>query len=502
MALNLLDNQHIKLTEKTDFFGHLKKAAAIKEFLRINIDSLDSNKMFALFGEWGSGKSTMMHYIEQTLGEDKYLPIFFEAWQHEKDDNLALSLMHVIADHLKNEPVLTKDLVLSAVKCLGKGVRLPHFDMGAMIKGFENEYQEMYSELSSHLKAQQFKEKFKEVEDKILTQENKKRIIVFIDDLDRCEPEHVLSLLSAIKMFFTYGDRIIFFFGVDKDSISRAVKVRYGDVIESEVYLEKIFDITFNMPKEFYFNRLLEHYFPQSHVINNSIGKPSYFLEYFFKQIDFTNQRHLKKVLNKYSIIQSFNINNTTGSSGNHLIPAILHQDSTIFQREEYLINTIFVLYFIILHEFHHEKFNELENYEEKILNYSKSFRDGHNSRYNSNTATVIDQPISILQTRTNVYIEGLKTQNLNELAKAVNNIIVSGEDYGYKKMLTIFTPFNIEDYNYTGISKDYLKQFERSKDKILVNFCNFLLDNQALFKKMEGGYKFWNLFEMAKTLL
>ena len=72
-----------------------------------------------------------------------------------------------------------------------------------------------------------------------------------------------MNLLSAIKLFFTLGKgKVIYFCGVDKSAVSEAVKVKYGEIIKSEEYLEKIFDISFNMSKDFQIVKLLNHYFP------------------------------------------------------------------------------------------------------------------------------------------------------------------------------------------------------------------------------------------------
>ena len=68
-----LPNREIELTEKTDFFSHINKGNAIVSYFKSNIDDLTNTNMFALYGKWGSGKSTLMKYIGKEHIDIKYL---------------------------------------------------------------------------------------------------------------------------------------------------------------------------------------------------------------------------------------------------------------------------------------------------------------------------------------------------------------------------------------------------------------------------------------------
>ncbi len=57
--MNNIIEQPIVLTEENDFLGTLKKAEAITNFIEHNEKLLSINNMIALYGEWGSGKSSI-----------------------------------------------------------------------------------------------------------------------------------------------------------------------------------------------------------------------------------------------------------------------------------------------------------------------------------------------------------------------------------------------------------------------------------------------------------
>jgi hypothetical protein len=86
------------------------------------------------------------------------------------------------------------------------------------------------------------------------------RLVVFIDDLDRCLPEQAIGVLEAIKVFFD-ARGCVFVLGIDREIIERGIRVRYKEFALSERaaapgvfpvperdYLEKIVQVPFTLP--------------------------------------------------------------------------------------------------------------------------------------------------------------------------------------------------------------------------------------------------------------
>ncbi len=92
-----------------------------------------------------------------------------------------------------------------------------------------------------------------------------RRLVIFIDDLDRCLPEQAVSVLEAIKVFLDIPG-CIFLLGVDREIIERGILVRYKEFaldaaaaeragqtatiipIGERAYLEKIVQVPFELP--------------------------------------------------------------------------------------------------------------------------------------------------------------------------------------------------------------------------------------------------------------
>ncbi|NJL54523.1 hypothetical protein HC928_04500 [bacterium] len=138
----------------------------------------------------------------------------------------------------------------------------------------------------------------------------KLRLVVFIDDLDRCLPEQAISVLEALKAFLDVQG-CIFVLGVDREIIERGIRVRYkefalaGEIgtrlfpVAGRDYLEKIVQIPFELPplepetiQQFLTGRLTTD-------VENLCSEPIY-PDNFHRQGDTpteTNARYLAKVM-------------------------------------------------------------------------------------------------------------------------------------------------------------------------------------------------------------
>jgi energy-coupling factor transporter ATP-binding protein EcfA2 len=353
-----------KLTEEEDYLGTIPKAKAIQAFLEGGNLNFEENQMFALFGDWGSGKTTLFNYLQEELQEkEKFKSIFFEAWKYETDENLPLSLMEMLTDELgttAKAKKITKEVLEHTFNILvgfakAVSVKTPFggFNPKVVIEEAEKSV-EAFERKSVASNIKEFEKSFQKLENSLLKKEQ--TLIVFIDDLDRCEPENVIKLLSAIKLFFTYGKRTIFFFGVDKKAIEEAVKTKYKDIVKSSEYLEKIFDFSFEAPRGFDLYKMMQRHFPTKYSSELDIAKE---ISRLFESMQFTNPRHVKKVLNKYSLLKSYKHNEHLDKSLKNLIPEIITNGE-----DGNLLETAISLYLIVLYEFDYELFKEVEDVE------------------------------------------------------------------------------------------------------------------------------------------
>jgi hypothetical protein len=86
------------------------------------------------------------------------------------------------------------------------------------------------------------------------------KLVIFIDDLDRCEPPKSADIVEAVNLFLD-AEGCVFVIGMDSESVSKSVEVKYKDLFErmkaentgvvslGRSFLDKIVQIPFSVPR-------------------------------------------------------------------------------------------------------------------------------------------------------------------------------------------------------------------------------------------------------------
>lgn len=71
--------------------------------------------------------------------------------------------------------------------------------------------------------------------------DDNERLLVLIDELDRCKPTYAVQLLERIKHYLS-NDRITFVFAINEEQLQHTIKAFYGDEFDAHRYLDRFFD--------------------------------------------------------------------------------------------------------------------------------------------------------------------------------------------------------------------------------------------------------------------
>jgi len=488
---NFFSNRSLKeLNKESDLFDILKKLEFIKLFLKIETDYLKRNNMVVLYGDWGSGKTTLINSIKKQIDKKIYKSVIFNAWRYERDDNLSYSLFEFLLDELEvEEKNMEKIRRLASILLKGslKSIKV----IGNIAKEYEKYLDKVSSDKSLYKKISEFETEFNSILESTL--KDNELLLVFVDDLDRCNPENVLDLLSSIKLFFTLGEesslnetksRVIYFCGLDKSAVIKAADLKYKDKIKAEEFLEKIFDTSFYMPK----NYDTEKFVDKSQLFK----KYESIISDFLNSIKFTNPRHLKKIFNKYQLVSL--IKEKFTDEFGELIPGIIRN------KKGYIFDTILVLFILILYEFYYTKYEEIKVYENKFENYVDYLVDSSS------------KSISRLS-KVNIINSNLKAnESFFNFGNISNLEFLYSDDLhkNFHKFLSFFTPRINKDFEFKSIAGSfrYFEQFEYSENEILIDFCRFIFNNieKISIEKSDSyssnDYNLFTLFEMVEVLL
>ena len=217
-----------------------------------NLDPLT----IGVHGPWGSGKSTILGLLEIELAKNKeYLVIKTNPWEYDDQNDVKGSL---IADILGAIEEKYKDQESVGEKILGLMKRISWSRVGIAVaqgaitmKWDPEELVEAFTpkKKSSPDSMTGFRKAFSELLDEF---PDIKKVVVLVDDLDRCLPSSVVATLEAIKLFLSVP-KMVFALAADQNMVRDAIASYLGgSPINSAFaghYLEKIVQLPITLPR-------------------------------------------------------------------------------------------------------------------------------------------------------------------------------------------------------------------------------------------------------------
>lgn len=268
------------------------------------LNSLEDNCSIAIDGSWGSGKTFFVNQVKmfldanneflgETDNDDKatiisvwkrlhrncepeyqpHISVYYDAWENDNDSDPVLSLIYTILRNVSDDFTVPNDA--SFIKI---AANILEFFTGknwnSLIDGFRSE-----DPLDELKKAKAIEEEIKRFLDALL-EERGNRLVVFIDELDRCKPSYAVRLLERIKHYFS-NDRITFVFSINTNELQHTIKRYYGDEFDACRYLDRFFDLRVSLPP-----------------VN---------LEAFYRGIDFNSRGYLYDIM-CHAVISRYNL--------------------------------------------------------------------------------------------------------------------------------------------------------------------------------------------------
>jgi len=235
------------------------------------LNSLNDSCSIALDGGWGSGKTFFVkqtkmvldahnnfnafyddaernrikglwtqRYKNQPLELQTHVSVYYDSWENDNDDDPVLSLVYSILQSVESDYSFKK-----GIDCLQIAANILEFFSGKkwtqLINSFKSE-----NPLHELKKEKGIQEMIKEFLDSLLLEKGN-RLVVFIDELDRCKPSYAVRLLERIKHYFS-NDRITYVFSVNINELQYTIKQYYGADFNASKYLDRFFDLRISLP--------------------------------------------------------------------------------------------------------------------------------------------------------------------------------------------------------------------------------------------------------------
>ena len=237
-----------------------------------------------VYGDWGSGKSSLINMSIEALKKEKETEcIYFNGWLFEDYEDAKIALLGSILDTIEKKRTLDQTAKIciaglyksiDKMKLMKKGVKLgadllltggshalADLAISSIIEKAVKSSDGILKEgwvdsIKAELSNKELREDinaFRAAFNDLLKQTKIDRLVVFIDELDRCSPDTILDTLEAIRLFLYVGNTV-FIIGADERHISYAVQTKFKEIEGMGIdigkeYLEKIVQYPVRIPR-------------------------------------------------------------------------------------------------------------------------------------------------------------------------------------------------------------------------------------------------------------
>ncbi len=242
------------------------------------IDNIEGPYSIAIDGRWGSGKTFFVKQAKMVLdalneysqfhnemaGEEKteilslreawakqdrqkvdmnklHICVYYDAWMHDDEEDPIESLLYQISDTVEhaykyetsrnNIDLLLEVVDLTTGKDFTNAFKLLKGESGT--KNVEKSVN-LHSQINEYFNG--------------LLPEHADRLVVFIDELDRCNPSFAVKLLERVKHYFE-NEKITFVFTTNMEQLQHTIKNYFGSEFDAHRYLERFFDLIIPIPQ-------------------------------------------------------------------------------------------------------------------------------------------------------------------------------------------------------------------------------------------------------------
>ncbi|MDE8290206.1 P-loop NTPase fold protein [Erysipelothrix rhusiopathiae] len=234
----------------------------VNTFIKYLISDDVKNEHILLNGKWGSGKTYTINKIKEILGEnDDVDVIYFNSWKYDYHNYPQFALVESILDQIAKED-RSGQIELNFLET-AEEIAKPNNSF-SMKKALLSTLGSLLNiELSEFMTTEDFSKVAannaysKIVEENIFATAlsyliekrfNRKKIIVFIDELDRVKPDFCIKTIEFFHHLSLENKNIVVVYAADLDALISLIDHFYGFGNKSIDYIEKVVQSIFNLP--------------------------------------------------------------------------------------------------------------------------------------------------------------------------------------------------------------------------------------------------------------
>jgi hypothetical protein len=301
-------------TEKEDLLRVSRYTQALVNFI---VES-ETPITIGLQGEWGTGKTSLMYMLREALESQEVATSWVNTWEYsmfrgasETTPAVLNGLVSKLRENCGDLWTL-KDETENKIKKIGKffgaiSNQIIANQTGVDVKGALDETE---AQGANNVEIAEIKADIADLIQKLVDDPKNpfKRVVFFVDDLDRIQPSDAVEILEALKNIFDIPHSI-FVLAIDYEVVVKGLEDKFGPKTEENErefrsFFDKIIQVPFSMPTGAYD---IDHFLSDklsALKVNMISGNQEAFTKVVRTTVGF-NPRSLKRYLNSFSLINS-----------------------------------------------------------------------------------------------------------------------------------------------------------------------------------------------------
>lgn len=238
------------------------------DFLTTIVTEVETPFVLCLDSPWGTGKTTFLKMWAHSLSDAGVEALYFNSWTTDFAEDPLLAFVSEIlelidrrasdiapghGETIKNVKRVASLLARRALPAAGKLATAGLLDLEEFQEDVLSGLVErtIKDAADAYLAEKALIEKFHTEIGKLIgllgTDDEPARLVVLVDELDRCRPNYAIELLERIKHLLDV-DNVVFVLALDKSQIQVSLEAIYGAGINTAEYLRRFIDLEFSLP--------------------------------------------------------------------------------------------------------------------------------------------------------------------------------------------------------------------------------------------------------------
>ncbi len=223
--------------------------------------------VLAINGPWGQGKSTFIRMLQAALVDTEVSTVLYNAWVTDFVEHPLLAFLGEVTRALKRDGELMPQKKVTWQDTLNVSKHLLKRSVPALVKvgtlgavDLDEAYEIVASELAGALSQDAIEQYCGDVDHiahfklnmrEVLMRDDGsvQKLVIFIDELDRCKPTYAVALLERIKHLLDI-EGLVFVLALDRVQLTHSVKAVYGQDFDANGHLRRFFDLAFDLRNE------------------------------------------------------------------------------------------------------------------------------------------------------------------------------------------------------------------------------------------------------------